>query len=192
MLYAANETMNLTAVPREEALVRHIEDSLRVVAHIPEGARLAIDIGSGAGLPGIPLAIARPEIEWVLLESRAKRCDFLRSVVDELGLNASAVCGRAEELGHDVAHRERYELAVARALAPLPIALELAAPLLKVGGVAILHNRDRGLPEGIREPLKGELSRLDDELVRFLKIGATDSKYPRRWAAMERSPLGAE
>lgn len=140
MLVQANTFMNLTAVtqPREAAL-RHFLDSLcpPALAVLPPGASV-IDVGSGAGLPGLPLAIVRPDLTVTLAEARGKKADFIASVIDALGLpRAKAVWGRAEELGRDPAHRERYDAALARAVAPLPTLCEYLLPFVRVGGVML-------------------------------------------------------
>lgn len=139
LLLAENAAMNLTAVTDPgEVAVRHFLDSLcpPALALLPRGARL-IDVGSGGGLPGIPLAIARPDLSVTLLEARRKKTDFLLRTAELLGLeNVSVVWGRAEDTGRDPAHREQYDVATARAVAALPVLCELLLPFVAVGGMA--------------------------------------------------------
>lgn len=118
---------------------RHIGDSLRLVPFIetlPPGP--LIDVGSGAGLPGIPLAIARPERMWVFLEPRNKRAAFLEEAVRLLDLRAEVICARAEEISSQAAHSGIYAMATARALAEPAEALELLHPLVRPGGSAVM------------------------------------------------------
>lgn len=138
MLLEANRRVNLTAVREPEAAWhRLILDSLTLVAGLDpleEGASL-IDIGSGGGLPGIPLAIARPDLRFTLLEATGKKTRFLQQCVDELPLSNVAVLNdRAEHVGQDRTHRQRYDLAMARAVGSVSEVLEYAMPLVKVGG----------------------------------------------------------
>lgn len=130
--------------------VRHIEDSLRAlpaVAGAPEGP--AIDVGSGAGLPGVPLAIADPTRHWRMLEPRAKRAAFLEEVARDLGLDFEVVRLTAQEAAHDRAFAGVHAVATARALAPPEGAAALLRPLLARGGVGILFlGADAALPEG--------------------------------------------
>ncbi|MBA2724443.1 MAG: 16S rRNA (guanine(527)-N(7))-methyltransferase RsmG [Actinobacteria bacterium] len=115
---------------------RHIADSLRLAPllhELPEGP--CMDVGSGAGLPGIPLACADPERRWVLLEPRAKRAAFLEEVVRRLRLDATVICVRAEQLSQQEMHRSTYALATARALAPPLAVVHLLRPFLATGGV---------------------------------------------------------
>ncbi|MEO7453397.1 MAG: 16S rRNA (guanine(527)-N(7))-methyltransferase RsmG, partial [Fimbriimonadales bacterium] len=131
-LYAANATINLTRVPRDDCRGRHFLDSLSLSPLIPEGASV-IDIGSGAGLPGVPLALARPDLRVTLLDAGTKEIRFLESLADLVA--CGLILQRAEEAGRQAEFRERYDVAVGRALAPLPIQAELSAPFVRVGGL---------------------------------------------------------
>jgi 16S rRNA (guanine527-N7)-methyltransferase len=147
LLYEANQRVNLTRVPAEQAVGRHLLDSLCLLAVYtpPEGARV-LDIGTGAGLPGIPLAIARPDLRLTLLDSHGKTVQFLREACAALGLPATVMQARAEEWAHNPDAREQFDLAVARAVAKMPILTELMTPFLKVGGVGACpqeHRRSR-------------------------------------------------
>lgn len=139
ILSAWNERLNLTSVSVEDYPTLHYLDSLSVLRFIPPAAgQRLIDLGAGAGLPGIPLAIARPELSVTLLESQEKKVRFLESVISELGLwNVTAVQGRAELEAHRRGHREQYDYAIARALAGMTILAELLLPFIKVSGVAL-------------------------------------------------------
>jgi len=140
LLNQTNAAMDLTAVlDPEEAVDRHYLDSLTVLCQpgwIPQGARI-VDVGAGAGFPGIPLLIARPDIQATLLDAQRKRVDFLRRVIEALDLCARAFHLRAEDAARQADHRECYDVAVARAVAGLPALLELTLPLVRVGGRAL-------------------------------------------------------
>jgi 16S rRNA (guanine527-N7)-methyltransferase len=135
-LHTWNERLNLTAVPPSDAWERHVAESVLLLerARIPPGAR-CVDIGSGGGVPGAVIAVLRPDLAVALVEADRRKAGFLVHVSGLLGLvNVTVLCRRAEELGHDPAHRERYDVAVSRAAAPPPLLCELALPLLRVGG----------------------------------------------------------
>ncbi|MCE9590385.1 MAG: 16S rRNA (guanine(527)-N(7))-methyltransferase RsmG [Planctomycetes bacterium] len=139
LLLDANERFNLTGIREPEAAWRrHIIDSLTVLPGLEEfaaGARM-IDVGSGGGLPGIPLAIARPDMEFTLLEATGKKANFLRECAKEIPLpNVSVVQDRAENVGQAKKHREAYDAAVCRALGPMRELLEYTLPLVKVEGL---------------------------------------------------------
>jgi 16S rRNA (guanine527-N7)-methyltransferase len=167
--------------------------------------RYCIDVGSGGGLPGIPLAVAFPALQVTLLESVGKKAAFLREVVAELGLhNVTVLAGRAEEAARDPNERDAYDLVVARALAPLPVALELCLPFARPGGVVVLP-RGSDLAgqladgEAAAEQLAARLRPpipLDDpelppgrSLVVADKLGPTPDRYPRRPGMAAKRPL---
>ena len=142
LLVAANERVNLTSVTAyEEVQRRHFGESLAVAAALyrtgvlrPGQAARTIDLGAGAGFPGLPIKIAHPALRLTLLESAAKKTAFLEEVVERLALaDVAVVTGRAESAAHEPAHREAYDLALARAVASLPVLLELALPFLRLG-----------------------------------------------------------
>lgn len=137
-LLEANERFNLTGIrDREEAWRRHIIDSLTVLpglAEQPAGALIA-DVGSGGGLPGIPLAICRPDLRFVLIEATGKKARFLQQCVDELGLSHVQVLNqRAEQVGQDPQWRQRFAVVTCRAVGPMRELLEYGLPLCTVGG----------------------------------------------------------
>ena len=156
MLADWNTRMNLTGdTDFDTSLDRHYTDSLAPLINtdlFPDGASL-IDVGSGAGFPGLPLAIARPDLKVTLLDSLMKRIHFLAAVVEELGLtNVKLVHARAEDGGRDPACREQFDIAVARAVAPLPVLCELLLPFVKTGGRMICYKG----PSAEEEWLAGE------------------------------------
>ena len=140
MLADWNTRMDLTSVPDAEMARRHFLDSLLPLTraeYFPQGVRL-IDVGTGAGFPGLALAVARPDFRVTLLEAQGKRCQFLRAVCDELGLsNVTVIQDRAEVSGRAAGHREAYDRAVARAVAPLNVLCEYLLPFVKPGGYAL-------------------------------------------------------
>ncbi|MEX0626888.1 MAG: 16S rRNA (guanine(527)-N(7))-methyltransferase RsmG, partial [Chloroflexota bacterium] len=137
LLLAANRRLNLTRVTSPGEVARlHLLDSL---AAVPEIDRIApseaIDLGSGGGLPALPLAMARPELRWTMVDSVGKKAAILAEFADALNLaNVAVIADRAEALGRSAAHRERYGMVTARACAALPVLAELALPLLAIGG----------------------------------------------------------
>ena len=140
MLLDWNTRMDLTSVSADRMAARHFLDSLlplKASGLIPEEGRL-IDVGTGAGFPGLPLAIARPSLQVTLLEAQSKRCQFLQTVCQALGLeNVTIINDRAENLGRAEGHREGYDRAVARAVAALPVLAEYLLPFVRVGGMAL-------------------------------------------------------
>ncbi|HLB26798.1 MAG TPA: 16S rRNA (guanine(527)-N(7))-methyltransferase RsmG [Dehalococcoidia bacterium] len=138
-LEAARPRLRLTALTDPEAVQRrHFLEPLALLAALEDLGVLGadvIDIGSGAGFPGLPIKIVRPQLRLTLLEANGRRAAFLEGLVGRLGLAGVAVVnGRAEEVAHSPGHREAYDLALARAVAPLPVLVELALPFLRVGG----------------------------------------------------------
>lgn len=216
MLMHANESQNLTAIrDSDEAWTRHILDSLTLIPMIvdfPEGATIA-DIGTGGGLPGVPLAIALPAYRVTLMDATSKKCDFLRQVVERLELkNVAVVCGRAEMIGQDRGtrttaggighvggHREKYDLVVARAVGRLATLAELTVPLAKVGGRVVLikgQKADEEVQEATKalHLLKAVHTGTDDtptgRVVVLDKRSATPRDYPRANGEPSRAPLG--
>ena len=206
LLLKYNGQMDLTKVPEEEMTVRHYADSLLILKEdlIKPGDRL-VDVGTGAGFPGLPLAILRPDIRVCLLESRKKRCDFLAEVIQELRLpHVTLLRGRAEDLARPP-HREAYEFALARAVAPLNLLLELLLPFVKLGGKALCWKG----PALFEEMAEGKAAAsmlggspgpsLDLKIPGrshfiqvFDKTGPTPKQYPRRAGIPASRPLGAQ
>jgi 16S rRNA (guanine527-N7)-methyltransferase len=205
-----NRRFNLTAITdREGVLVRHFLDSLSCLQALPSaelasGARV-IDVGTGAGFPGLPLKIVCPEMRLTLLEATRKKVTFLEHIVHVLGLQeAEVVHGRAEELGRNAAHRERYDWALARAVAEMPTLVEYLLPLVRVGGAALAQKGEEAAAEvhgadasimtlggRVRQLVPVELRGLAETryLVVVDKVAATSEKYPRRPGVAQKRPL---
>ncbi len=208
-LVSWNKSMNLTSVTGwEEVQERHFLDSLAVASALPatvlDGGGKLLDVGSGAGFPGLPLKIAYPDIDVTLLEATGKKADFLRRVVDKLRLEGvEVVTGRAEEEAHRVEMRERYGAVTARAVAQLDVLAELCLPFCAVGGVMISQKGDRAGDElrqaqNAIETLGGvadDHGMLDappggvGKLVVIHKRRGTPSSYPRRPGIPSKRPL---
>jgi 16S rRNA (guanine527-N7)-methyltransferase len=212
MLLDWNQRMNLTAITAPtDVQVKHFLDSLTVLEGLPEpvrngeqSARL-LDVGAGAGFPGIPLAIVRPNLQVVLLEATQKKCRFLEHVVTALNLsNVQVVCGRAEEIAHRPDQRAAYDIVVARALANLATLAELCLPFARLGGEVIAPKKlgieaevvsaakaINTLGGKLLPPLIVRLPILDEErqLIRIAKVRQTPATYPRRAGVPAKSPL---
>lgn len=203
LLVEKNKVMNLTGItePREVATL-HLLDSLSLLPIAPLSGKSIVDVGTGAGFPGIPLKIVLPDSHVTLLDSLNKRIEFLRESCDRLGLSdVECVHARAEEFGH----RESFDYAVSRAVASLPILCELCLPLVKVGG-AFLAMKSSHTEEEIQSAkpaiamLGGRIREVVDytipttdivhRVVYIEKIAPTAKKYPRRFAQMKKQPLG--
>jgi 16S rRNA (guanine527-N7)-methyltransferase len=210
-----NERMNLTAITGyEEVQVRHFLDSLTVAAALPAAMReraarpgfSIVDVGTGAGFPGVPLKILWPHAHVTLTDSIGKKTAFLRELARVLNLEGvEVVTGRAEDLGQDKAHRERYELATARAVASLPVLCEYLLPLVKPGGMMTAPKKGDisleieqaakaspllggGRPETRAFTLPGESE--ERFVVLVPKAKRTPSGYPRRVGLAKSRPLG--
>ena len=139
-----NEKMNLTAITDPvEVAQKHFADSLAALPYLKPGMRV-IDVGTGAGFPGVPLLIMMPELQLTLADSLNKRLTFLDALLKELDLKAELVHGRAEDLGQNRLYREKFDAALSRAVASLPVLLELTTPFVQVGGTAIAYKGDAG------------------------------------------------
>ena len=203
LLYEANATTNLTAVrdPRE-AWNRHLLDSLSLLPLIRSvGARRVLDLGSGGGLPGIPLAVTMPDIEFMLLEATGKKAAFLESTARELGLdNVVVLDERAETIGEPgCVHRGGWDLVTARAVGAMNVLLELSIPLLVEGGVllAIKGERAGAELEVASEALRVLKCRVVERrrtptgtIVVVEKTDRTPPDYPRRPGEPKRQPIG--
>lgn len=202
-LVAWNEKMNLTAITEsDEIVVKHFIDCLMILkyADLFQGAKI-IDTGTGAGFPGIPLLIARQDLDATLVDSLNKRLVFIENVMEKCTLNAQLVHARAEELGQKAEYREAYDFAVARAVAPMNVLAEYCLPFVKVGGyfVALKGSSDDITPamHAIAE-LGGEIAdnvsyKLPNgdarSIVIIKKISHTSTKYPRKSKKITTAPL---
>ncbi len=202
-----NTHTNLTAITDADGVrVRHFLDSLTVARAVPmtPGLRL-IDVGTGAGFPGLPLRIAYPDIKLTLLETTGKKVAFLQSLVDTFAFDdVTLIKARAEDAGQDAAHRDAYDLVLARAVARLPSLLEYLLPFARVGGVCIAMKGRTAKTEAADSQqalatlggrIKGietvELPGLDEPhyLVVVEKIAPTPGDYPRQAGTPTRKPL---
>ena len=208
MLLDWNRRMDLTSVSAQDTGERHFLDSLLPLSEaslFPAGAAV-IDVGSGAGFPGLPIAIARPDLGVTLLEAQGKRCQFLCAVKDALGLqNVTVIQNRAEVLSRDETHREQYDRAVARAVAPLNVLCEYLLPFVRVGGLALCWKGPAVREEwadgcAAAKLLGGEVQ---EEIVMasgdtrhvlapIRKISETLPQYPRKNGIPAKRPLRAD
>jgi 16S rRNA (guanine527-N7)-methyltransferase len=178
-----------------------IEDSLVLLDHLGSALRI-IDVGSGGGLPGLPLKLARPEITLVMIEADQAKAAFLVQACAALGLDdVEVLARRAEDVGRDPLYRESFDVAVARALAPMPVLVELCLPLVRVGGRLLAQkteSEDLGPARNAIELLGGSLAtvapapsavRRTGTVVIVEKVRATPPGYPRRPGLPSRKPL---
>lgn len=203
LLEERNRHMNLVGDASPETVCRrHFLDSLAPVRFGGLRSGSLIDIGSGAGFPGLPIKILCPDIEVTLLDAQRKRTAFLSEAVAALGLEGiHVVTGRAEEAARDAAHRGRYDAAVSRAVSRLNELLELSVPFLRIGGQFFAMKS--GLVGGEAEEAESAMRELAVSretitytnhavplvLLRFPKIGETPARYPRRYAQIKKKPL---
>ena len=203
-LLETNKVMNLTAITEPEEVARlHFLDSAALLPLADFRGKTVVDVGTGAGFPGMPLRLLEPSLRLTLLDSLGKRITFLQGCCDELGLaDVRCVHARAEEFAQ--AHRESYDIAVSRAVANLRLLSELCLPLVKVGG-QFLAMKSAGSDAEIDEAKKaitllgGRLSAVRDypipgtdvthRLVVIEKVSPTPKKYPRPFAKIKKAPL---
>lgn len=212
-LMAWNERFNLTAISDSEGIrIKHFLDSLTCIPVLHENRPDSqghpgslVDVGTGAGFPGIPMKIVMPNIHVTLVESTGKKVDFCKHMIQSLGLkDIQAVQARVEDLGQMQEHREQYDWAVARAVAGLPALVEYLLPLVKVGGVALALKGASGPAEAaaaehalqltggrIRHLRQVTLPGVVEEryIVVIDKIAVTPDKYPRRVGVPTKKPL---
>ncbi|MBE6959381.1 MAG: 16S rRNA (guanine(527)-N(7))-methyltransferase RsmG [Ruminococcaceae bacterium] len=196
-----NEVMNLTAITEPSAVAKlHLLDSLSVLCAAQLEGKTLIDVGCGAGFPGVPVAIGCPSTRVTLLDSLGKRVKWLQEILPTLGIQAECVTARAEEAAPKV--RESFDYATSRAVARLNILLELTAPFVKVGG-AVLAMKGSAAREELDEA-KTAIKRLGLQVEKILdfsvdgathsvivlrKIAPTPAQYPRRYAKIKQNPL---
>ena len=207
LLLERNKVMNLTRITDEkEIIIKHFVDSLMICKAIEmDNVERMIDVGTGAGFPGIPIKIIWPNIKVTLLDSLEKRVGFLNEVIDELDLEGiEAIHGRAEDLGQNENYREKYDLCVSRAVSNLSTLSEYCIPLVKEHGAFISYKANESDEEikdakaaieilgGSIESIKEEIIPGDNIVRKFViirKIRKTDSKYPRKAGKPSKKPL---
>ena len=205
LLVEWNEKINLTAITDPDGItVKHFTDSLTIFSYvdIPEGAKV-IDVGTGAGFPGLAMLIARPDIDLTLIDSTNKKLNVIRDILENIGLSANVVHIRAEVAGQDKDFREKYDFATARAVANLRDLSEYCLPFVKVGG-SFISMKSAKTPEEIDQAKKaikilgGLIEKIDSfdlfdcgerTIINVKKISSTPGKYPRPSAKMAKFPL---
>ena len=194
--------MNVTGT-RDPAVLRreHVDDALTLLPFLPPEARAAVDVGSGGGLPGIPLAIARPDVAWTLLDATGRKTAFLEATARGLDLaNVTVVTARAEEAGRDEALRAASDVATCRAVGALREVLEYVLPFLRVGGVALLPkartaDEEVAAAANALETLGADAPEIhptghgDRVVVVVRKTRETPDRYPRRPGRARKAPL---
>lgn len=205
MLAEKNKQMNLTAILDEDSVaIKHFADSLSIltVADIHKGTKV-LDVGTGAGFPGIPLLIVKPDMDLTLIDSTAKKLAFVSESVESLGLKANVIHARAEDLAQNADYRETYDYVVSRAVASLNVLCEYCLPFVKLGGKFISMKGSKAPEEIVNAKqaisvLGGKLTEtktfsFSDEIERNLviieKIAPTPQKYPRVSAQILKKPL---
>ncbi len=199
-----NEKINLTAITEDkEIVIKHFIDSLTIAKYIPERASI-IDVGTGAGFPGIPIKIFRNDVKVVLLDSLNKRLKFLNEVIKELDLkNIETVHGRAEDVANNSKYREKFDISTARAVANISTLSELCTPFIKVGGAFICMKADAeeemknavhamevlGISEEIVDKFRIEEIDSERTIIVYRKETNTPKLYPRKAGTPAKQPL---
>ncbi len=200
-----NNHVNLTSITEpDDIVIKHFADSLYILKylHISKGQSF-IDIGTGAGFPGLPLLITSPELDVDFVDSVGKKLAFIKDVLRNSGLVARVIHNRAEELGKDDSYREKYDYAAARAVAPLNVLCEYGLPLVKLGGLFVSLKGSTGKQElkqaeNAIKILGGELVKFDEytlsngdarSIIIIRKISHTPTKYPRKSKKIDTRPL---
>ncbi len=205
LLQKWNENINLTAITEpEEVLQKHFIDSLTIMPYIKKDEKV-IDVGTGAGFPGIPLKIAKEDVEVTLLDALNKRLNFLNEIIQVLELSTiETIHLRAEEAGRNKDLREKFDVSVSRAVAPLSVLVEYLLPLVKVNGKCICM-KGSNVEEEIRnskkaiEILGGNIEKIEEftlpnsdikrNLIIIKKVSKTPSKYPRKPGTPSKEPI---
>ena len=196
-----NKVMNLTAITEAAEVAKlHLLDSLSLLAVKDLRGKKIVDVGCGAGFPGVPVKIACPEAELTLLDSLGKRMNWLETILPQLGVEAKCVTARAEEAVADV--RESYDVATSRAVARLNILLELTAPFVKVGGYVLAMKGTAAMEEleEAKKAIKTLGLKLEEvrefpvdgtahTVIVLKKVAPTPAKFPRRFAKIKQAPL---
>ena len=196
-----NKVMNLTAITEPDQVAKlHLLDSLSLLAVKDLRGKRVVDVGCGAGFPGVPVKIACPEAELTLLDSLGKRMNWLETVLPTLGVQANCVTARAEEAVANC--RERYDVATSRAVARLNVLLELTAPFVKVGGFVLAMKGTAAMEEleEAKKAIKTLGLKLEEvrefpvdgtahTVIVLKKVAPTPAKFPRRYAKIKQAPL---
>ncbi len=198
LVLEANQSMNLTAVrDPQQARVRHIDDSLSLLGCADFRGKRVLDVGTGAGYPGMALKIAEPSIDLTLLDATEKKVEFLRGAARELGLSVTCVHERAELYAHMAGAREQFDIVVARGVAELSVLLEICLPFVRVGGL-FLAMKDNTLEAAPATRFGGSAGtpvevKLSPEIIHYVipfkKIQICAAQYPRSWAAITKRPF---
>ncbi len=205
LLVEQNKVMNLTAITDpDEIVIKHFIDSISLISAInPEKGAKILDLGTGAGFPGIPLLITRPDIDLTMVDSTAKKLAYVAATVEKLGLEAETLHARAEEAGKSAKYREQYNMVCSRAVAALNVLCEYCLPFVKVGGVFVAMKSAKAEEEIAQaknaiKTLGGEI--IDKKtftladggernLIIIKKISQTPPKYPRVSAQIAKKAL---
>ena len=200
-----NEKINLTAITDPEGVtVKHFLDSITIFSYvdIPEGSKV-IDVGTGAGFPGLAMLIARPDLDITLMDSTKKRLMVIEDILEKIGLKADIVHSRAEEAGQNKEYREKYDFSTARAVTNLRDLAEYCLPFVKVGG-SFIPMKSAKTQEEIAEGKKaihvlgGQITKIDTfdlldcgerTIINVKKISSTPAKYPRPSAKIAKNPI---
>ena len=200
-----NEKINLTAITDPEGVtIKHFLDSITIFSYvdIPEGAKV-IDVGTGAGFPGLAMLIARPDLDMTLMDSTKKRLTVIENILENVGLNANVVHSRAEDAGQNKEFREKYDFSTARAVTNLRDLAEYCLPFVKVGG-SFVPMKSAKTEEEIAEGKKaihvlgGQITKVDSfelldcgerTIINVKKISSTPAKYPRPSAKIAKNPI---
>ena len=203
LIYFENKKYNLTGLKNIKDIKNVlISESISAINYtninLTDSIKI-IDIGTGAGIPGIPLKIIKDDVSLTLVDSNNKKCDFLEMVSTKLKIKTNVVCARIEDLAHNNNHREKYDLCISRALSKISILHEFALPFLKLSGEA-LHIKGKNISKEIIESeysakvLGGSLTNYStvttmSSIVKYKKIGNTPKSYPRKVGIPKKSPL---
>ena len=205
LLLEWNEKINLTAITDEnDIILKHFVDSMTILKYIEKDSKV-VDVGTGAGFPGIPVKIANPNIEVTLVDSLNKRLLFLQDVINKLNLNEiKTVHSRAEEFGQNKLYREKFDIATSRAVANLSVLVEYLLPLVKLGGkcICMKGSEIEGELKDSKSAIKtlgGEIEKVEEftlpesdikrTIIIIRKIKETPNKYPRKPGVPSKNPL---
>ena len=200
-----NEHVNLTAITEpDDIVIKHFIDCLYIMKYVAfRKDEKLVDVGTGAGFPGMPLLIANPDLDVTFVDSMEKRIGFLRDVLKNIGLTGTRIHERAEIVGKDADYREKFDYATARAVAPLNVLCEYCLPLVKVGGLFVSLKGSSGMEElkaaeNAINILGGEVAKAVEyqlpngdgrSIIIIRKISQTPTKYPRKSKKIDTKPL---